>query len=92
MSLQELIEIIDIIALFLEPEQQQKVLMFKEMLTTFSQEEIESFIEKIKDVKGTLNKAIIAAIDAQIAKVTAYKTKVDNLNKVSKVILADPIH
>ncbi len=81
LTYQDIIDIIDYIAPFLEEEQQEKILDFKELLVSFSPDEIESVIEKFSDIRTLLNDLIEAQITAQITKVTKpLKDKVDGLN------------
>jgi hypothetical protein len=89
LSYQELLGIIDFIAPFLEEEQQEKIQDFKELLVSFSPEEIEAFIEKFSDISGLLGGILQAQIDAQIAKYTKpLKDKVDTLNaKIERSIM-----
>ncbi len=90
LTLQELIEIIDFIAPFLEKEKQDKVYELKELLTTFSPDEINALKEKLGDIRGLLNGAIVSFIDKQLLKVTnPLKEKVNGLEKkVEKSIMA----
>lgn len=89
LTIQELIQIIDLIAPYLEPKQRDRLAEFKELITMFSKEEIDKMIEKFSDVRGIINKAIRSFVDAQLAKVTdPLKEKVDLLNtKISKGIM-----
>jgi len=82
LTYQDLIEIIDFIAPFLEEEQQTKLLEFKELLVSFTLDELEALIEKFKDVRGFLSDMIKSKITYQLSKVTApLKNKVDNINR-----------
>lgn len=81
MSYQDLIAILDFLIPFLEKERQDQVEGFKELLVSFSPEQLEEFIAKFSDIRGLINGIIKVQIDAQIAKVTEpLKTRVDNLN------------
>ena len=90
LTLQDLIQIIDYIAPFLEKEQQDKVYVLKDLLVTFSPEEINAVREKLSDIRGLLNGAIKSMIDAQVLKVTKpLKVKVGKLQtSVEKTMLA----
>jgi hypothetical protein len=81
LTYQDLIKLIDFIVPFLKEDQQAKIIEFKELLVTFSPEEIEAFLSKFSDIRGLLNNMIKGQIGSQVAKYTKpLKDKVDGLN------------
>ena len=68
LTLQELMQLIDFIAPFLDKDQQEKISAFKEFVASCAPEEIASIMEKLNDIRGLLNRAIKGMINAEVAK------------------------
>lgn len=82
LTYQDLILAIEFLAPLLDDEQRQKVEAFKELLITFSPDQIEQFIDKFSDLRGLLNDLITEQIYSQIEKQTQpIKQRVDALNE-----------
>ena len=80
LTYQDFIDIIDFIAPFLEKEQQEKVLEFKELLVSFSPDEIEAVIEFSQDV--IFSRSTRAGADNEIVAVAAGDTEATKINHV----------